>query len=159
MDSSYVMGGSSGGIIALYMATLEPQMTKNIIVMAGQTYFSAKTRNAITSFGAGTENSQRLDASVKTHGKVKGPLLLRQFWNFRKLYGDPSFTPDVLSTIKARTLIIHGDNDPIVPVANAIEMYQYISRAYLWIVPNGRHDFIFDPANYVDFQRRVLEFA
>ncbi len=158
MDSAYVMGGSSGGIITLYMATLEPELTKKIIVMAGQTYFSTKTRDAITSFGRGTENPKRLEASIKTHGKIKGILLQRQFWNFRKLYGDPSFTPDLLSTIKARTLIIHGDNDPIAPVTNALEMYQYIPKANLWIVPNGRHEFFFDPANYTDFERRVLEF-
>jgi pimeloyl-ACP methyl ester carboxylesterase len=158
IDSAYVMGGSSGGIITLYMATLEPALTKKIIVMAGQTNFSEKTRNAITSFGPGIENPRQLEASIKTHGKFKGPLLLRQFWNFRKLYGDPSFTSDLLSTIKARTLIIHGDNDPIAPVKNALEMYQYIPNANLWIVPNGGHGFLFDPVNHPDFQRRILEF-
>jgi len=95
---------------------------------------------------------------ISTHGKVKGTLILRQYWNFRKLYGDPAFTQDVLATIKAKTLIIHGDNDPVAPVSNAWEMYQYIPKANLWIVPNGGHGFVFDPANNTDFIRRVLEF-
>jgi len=158
IDSSYVIGGSSGGMITLYMATLRTDLAKKIIVVAGQVYFSSTTRNLITSIGPGTEDPKRLEPIVKTHGKVKGPLLLRQFWNFRKLYGDPAFTPDVLSTIKAKTLIIHGDNDPIAPVTNAWEMYQNIPNVNLWIVPNGGHGFIFDSANDADFIRRVLEF-
>ena len=115
LDSAYVIGGSSGGMIALYMATIEPGLTRSLVVIAGQTYYSRQTRNLISSLGPGTENPTKLEASVKNHGKLKGTLLERQFWNFRKLYGDPSFTPDVLATIRARTLIIHGDNDPIAP--------------------------------------------
>jgi len=68
---------------------------------------------------------------IKTHGQEKGTILRMQFWNFRKLYGDPSFTPDILSTIAARTLIIHGDNDEAAPVSNAWEMYKNISNRYL----------------------------
>jgi len=37
-------------------------------------------------------------------------------------------------------------------------MYQYIPKATLWIVPNGGHGFVFNPANKTDFIRRVLEF-
>jgi pimeloyl-ACP methyl ester carboxylesterase len=92
------------------------------------------------------------------HGKEKGPLLLRQMYNFRKQYGDPSFTPDLLASIKARTLIIHGDNDPIAPVTNAWEMYRNIPKASLWIVPNGGHVPSAIAANRDDFIRRVLEF-
>ena len=158
IDSLYVMGGSSGGMITLYVATLRTNIAKRIIVLAGQVYFSSTTRNLITSMGPGTEDPKRMASLIKTHGKVKGTLLARQFWNFRKLYGDPAFTPDVLSTIKAKALIIHGDNDPIAPVENAWEMYQHIPKANLWIVPNGRHEFLFDPANNTDFTRRVLEF-
>ena len=99
-----------------------------------------------------------LESLVKRHGKQKGALIARQFWNFRKLYGDPSFTPDVLSTIKANTLIIHGDNDPIAPLTNAWEMFQNIPQAHLWIVPNGGHLPQVGPSNEEEFIRHVLEF-
>ena len=158
VDSAYILGGSSGGIISLYIATMDAVMVKKIIVIAGQIYFSSQTRNLITSIGPGTENPKRLEQSIKMHGKIKGPLIQRQFWNFRKLYGDPSFTPDVLSTITAKTLIIHGDNDPIAPVSNALEMFKHIPKVNLWIVPNGGHDFLFDPVNHPDFIRRVSDF-
>ena len=76
----------------------------------------------------------------------------------RNLYGDPSFTPDILAAITAKTLIIHGDNDVIAPVSNALEMYKSIPKANLWIVPNGGHLPHLNPSNHVDFIRRALEF-
>ena len=54
-----------------------------------------------------------------------------------------NFTPPYLSTITARTLIVHGDRDPLYPVNLALEMYAAIPRSYLWIVPNGGHGPIF----------------
>ena len=50
-----------------------------------------------------------------------------------------NFTPPYLSTIAARTLIVHGDRDPLYPVKLAVEMYTAISRSYLWVIPNGGH--------------------
>ncbi|MBA3283569.1 MAG: alpha/beta hydrolase [Nitrosopumilus sp.] len=154
IDSTHIMGTSSGGFISLYITTMRPQLAKKIVVIGGQVYYSATTRNVITSKGGPDTSSYR----IKTHGKEKAHLLARQFWNFRKLYGDPSFTPDVLTTIKAVTLIVHGDNDPIAPVSNALEMYKYIPKAYLWVVPNGGHVPTSIKKNEGDFIRRSLEF-
>jgi predicted esterase len=114
-----VIGASSGAAITLYIATLKTDLAKKIILISGQPYISSTTRNYITAKGPGTEDPKRLEYMIGTHGKVKGTLLLRQYWNFRKLYGDPAFTQDVLATIKAKTLIIHGDNDRVVPVSSA----------------------------------------
>lgn len=159
IDSVNIMGVSSGAFITLYIATITPGLTKKIIVIGGQVYYSNTTRKGITSLGGPEKNPVvTLENLIKTHGKQKGTLLARQFWNFRKLYGDPSFTPDVLSTIKASALIIHGDNDPTAPVTNAWEMYQNIPQAHLWVVPNGGHVPFLEPANQDDFIRRVLEF-
>ena len=158
IDSAYVMGISSGGFITLYMATIRPQLTKKIIVIGGQVYYSTKTRDFIESLGPDIENQGQMESIIKRHGKQKGTLIARQFWNFRKLYGDPSFTPDVLSTVKARALIIHGDNDPIAPVTNGWEMYQNIPGANLWVVPNGGHVPNAIPGNQDDFLRRALAF-
>jgi pimeloyl-ACP methyl ester carboxylesterase len=159
IDSVNVLGHSSGGFITLYMATLRPELIKRIIVVDGQVYYSKTTRSVITSLGGPEKNPVlRLDTLIKIHGKQKGILIGKQFWNFRKLYGDPSFTPDVLSTITAKAFIIHGDNDPVAPVTNAWEMYQNIPQAHLWIVPNGGHVPQIGARNQEEFIRRVQEF-
>jgi pimeloyl-ACP methyl ester carboxylesterase len=54
-------------------------------------------------------------------------------------YDDMNFTRPYLSTITARTLIIHGDRDRFFPVEIPVEMYQSIPNSALWIIPNGGH--------------------
>ena len=62
---------------------------------------------------------------------------------FKDSYDDMNSTPPYLATITARTLLVHGDRDPLYPVEIALELYTAIPRSYLWIVPNGRHGPIF----------------
>lgn len=50
-----------------------------------------------------------------------------------------NFTPPLLSTIQARTLIVQGDRDPLYPVEISVEMAKAIPNASLWIVPNSGH--------------------
>jgi pimeloyl-ACP methyl ester carboxylesterase len=64
---------------------------------------------------------------------------MTQFSGFQDSYNDMNFTPPLLSTIKARTLIVHGDRDAFFPVSIPVEQYEAIPNSYLWIVPNGRH--------------------
>jgi pimeloyl-ACP methyl ester carboxylesterase len=56
-----------------------------------------------------------------------------------------SFTPPLLATITAKTLIVHGDRDPLYPVELALEMYRAIPQSALWVVPNGGHGPVFGP--------------
>jgi pimeloyl-ACP methyl ester carboxylesterase len=77
------------------------------------------------------------------HGDEQIRAIWRQANGFKDSYDDMNFTPPYLSTITARTLIVHGDRDPLYPVALAIEMYSAIPRSYLWVVPNGGHGPIF----------------
>ncbi len=158
LDSVDIIGPSSPSAIALYIATIRPALVKNLIIIGGQAYFSTQTRKVIASWGPGFEDQSWLSESIKTHGKEKGLQLLKQLWNFRNGYGNPALTPDLLSTITARTLIIHGDNDDIIPLSQAFDMFNSINKRYFWVVLNGGHLPYTDPANQSDFLRRVIEF-
>lgn len=77
---------------------------------------------------------------AKIHGPEKQMYLAKAFWEGRRLSdGDPSFTPDKLNAIKAKWLVVNGDNDEPVPIQLALEMHQDITNSRLWIVPNGGH--------------------
>jgi pimeloyl-ACP methyl ester carboxylesterase len=65
-----------------------------------------------------------------------------------------NFTPPYLATIKARTLIVHGDRDPLYPTNIPLEMHAAIPRSHLWIVPNGGHGPIWG-----DMSHRFVETA
>ncbi|HTE29692.1 MAG TPA: alpha/beta hydrolase [Chryseolinea sp.] len=150
------IGHSSGGIVILYAATMEPDRFEAIVPVSAQLYYSVQTREFIK-MNAKPESYYQFNEMEKQHGKIKGQFLARQFYHFHELYGDPSITPDQLATIIAKTLIVHGDND-FVPVSQAWGMFQNIPNAHLWVVPNGWHLPLVGEQNVIDFTRRTLEF-
>jgi pimeloyl-ACP methyl ester carboxylesterase len=58
---------------------------------------------------------------------------------FADSYDDLNFTPELLATIQARTLIVQGDRDPLYPIDLSIEMSRAIPNSSLWVVPGGGH--------------------
>jgi pimeloyl-ACP methyl ester carboxylesterase len=155
IDTAYFWGASSGGTICLEIATLKPELTKKIIVLGAQIYYSQQTRNWIEKRGQVKPDEE----SIKSHGLKKAEILEKQFYRYKSLYGELSLTPDILATITAKTLIINGDNDKPAPfISNALQMYQSIPNAHLWIVPNGGHLPHLDKENNADFLRRVTDF-
>jgi pimeloyl-ACP methyl ester carboxylesterase len=49
-----------------------------------------------------------------------------------------------LRRIPQPTLVLHGDDDPLVPVLNARYMAKMIKRGRLHVVPGGGHLFLLD---------------
>ena len=72
-------------------------------------------------------------------------------------YDDMNFTPPSLSRIKASTLIIYGDRDPLYPVEMAMEIYRAIPRPALSILPNAGHGPVFFDAA-AQFAQAALAF-
>ena len=129
------IGASSGGTTLLHLNTMQPERFKSVITIGGHIYYSKYARAWIT--GKGLDSVMEM---TKYHGPEKQVYLAKAFWGNRKLSdGDPSFTPDKLNTIKAKWLVVNGDNDEPVPIQLALEMHQSIPQSRLWIVPNGGH--------------------
>ena len=152
------IGGSSGGMTLLHLNIMQPDRFKSVIAIGAQIYFSKYTREWLTKRGPDSANVKTMEWPTEQHGAEKAMLLARQFWHNLQLYGDPSFTPDILSTIKAKWLVVQGDNDEAVPLQQALEMHQYIPNSRLWIVPNGGHLPHLEPAYQAEFLRVSLEF-
>ena len=108
-----------------------------------------------------TQQPQRIEAMVHVSGTPRFPeqarALMRQMADapstdskfarycraFADDYEDMNFTAASLETITARTLIVHGDRDPLYPVELAVELLRGIPNAALWVIPNGGHGPIF----------------
>lgn len=69
---------------------------------------------------------------------------------------DMNFTEQDLARIRARTLIVHGDNDRFFPVDIPQAMYRAIPNSELWLISGGDHAVIFDPA--IGFAEKALGF-
>src|SRR5438552_8952772 len=92
-----------------------------------------------------SEAERRAMHQRHVHGEDQIRALFAQARGFAVNHHDVNFTPAVLSTITAETLIVFGDRDFLYPVSMALDLYSAIPHAYLWVVPNGGHGPIFGP--------------
>ena len=139
------IGLSLGAKTLLHMATQQPDRVEAMVMVSATSYFPEQARSIMRE----VTPENRTDAEWEQmrqwhkHGDEQIKRLWRQVNAFKDSYDDMNFTPPYLSTITARTLIVHGDRDPLYPVNLAMEMYAAIPRSYLWIIPNGGHGPIF----------------
>ena len=155
IDKAKAIGHSSGGITILYAATMAPEKFDAIIPVSAQSFYSEPVRDWIKSrIWEKYFNHEELD---KLHGPEKAKILKRQFFGFGTLAGDPWIPKEELVKIKARTLIVHGDDD-FIPVSHAWDIYQNIPGARIWISPNTGHMPHYGKENGLDFIRRTLDF-
>jgi len=145
IDRFKAIGMSLGAKTLLHIATQQPNRLQAMVLVSGTPYFTEQARTIMRT----VTPENRTDAEWKQmrewhkHGDEQIRKLWKQMNAFSNSYDDMNFTPPYLSTIKARTLIVHGDRDPLYPVNVAMEMYAAIPNSALWVVPNGGHGPIF----------------
>lgn len=154
------IGVSSGAMTLLHMATQQPLRVDAMILVSGTTYFPAEARRIMRRFA--TPDSipapvKQLYAECATRGATQVGELLAQFSAFKDSYDDMNFTPPLLGTIQARTLVVHGDRDPFFPVAIPVELYRSIPRAALWVVPTTGHEFPRSKTAFLDAALNFLQ--
>jgi pimeloyl-ACP methyl ester carboxylesterase len=158
IDKFKAMGISTGGMTLLHMATQQPTRVEAMVLIGATIYYPEQARELMRqcTLESLTPEEYARRREVHVHGDEQIRALQQQFYEFKDSYEDMNFTSPLLSTITAKTFIVHGDRDAFFPVAIPVEMYQSIPNAFLWIVPNGGHVPIFDPA--VPFLERAIEF-
>ncbi len=158
IDKFSGIGFSAGGDTLLHTATQQRSRVQNMVVVAGSSYFPQECRAIMREL---TPDSPAWDWDVLRQRHVYGDEqirdLLTQFHNFKDSYDDMNLTQSDLSTITARTLIVHGDRDPFFPVSIPVEMYAAIPDSSLWIIPNGDHVELLTNLE-TEFSRTVLKF-
>ena len=150
------VGLSFGAKTLLHIATQQPSRVEGMVLVSATPYFPEQARSIMRQFTA--ENRSEAEWQQMRQWHKHGDEQIRKLWThinaLKDSYDDMNFTPPYLSTIEARTLIVHGDRDPLYPVNLAMEMYAAIPRAYLWVIPNGGHGPIFG-----DMAERFVETA
>lgn len=139
------IGLSMGAKTLLHMATQQPDRIESMVLVSGTPYFPPQARIIMSKVIPENQPEEEWQRMRQWH--PRGDEQIRAIWiqsnAFKDSYDDMNFTPPYLSTIAARTLIVHGDRDPLYPVNLAIEMYTSIPDSNLWVVPNGGHGPIF----------------
>ncbi|HKV38738.1 MAG TPA: alpha/beta hydrolase [Blastocatellia bacterium] len=139
------MGLSFGAKTLLHMATQQPNRVEAMVLVSATPYFPEQARAIMRGLTAEMHSAEEWQQMRQWH--KHGDEQIRALWKWanslKDSYDDMNFTPPYLSTITARTLIVHGDRDPLYPVDLALEMYSAIPHSQLWVIPNGGHGPIF----------------
>lgn len=140
VDACKGLGMSCGGNVLLHMATMQPERIKAMVLVSATPYFPAQARPIMRQYRDSLPE-QQWEILRRRHpgGDAQIQALLASTQAFADSYDDLSFTPPHLSTIRARTLIVQGDRDPLYPVDLSVEMAKAIPLSSLWIVPNSGH--------------------
>ena len=134
------LGISAGSNVLLHLASRQPERVKAMVLVSATSYFPPQAR-AIMRLYPKSLSEKEWEALRRKHpgGDEQIKALLASTAAFANSYDDMNFTAPYLSTIRARTLIVQGDRDPLYPVEISVEMARAIPNSSLWVIPGGGH--------------------
>jgi pimeloyl-ACP methyl ester carboxylesterase len=152
------VGISCGGNVLLHMATRQPHRVNAMVLVSATPYFPPQARALMRQYAANLPQAE-WERLRHRHpgGDPQIQALLASTTAFADSYDDLNFTPPLLSTISARTLIIQGDRDPLYPVELSVEMARAIPHSSLWIIPNAGHGPVLGE-RWLEFQKAASGF-
>jgi poly(3-hydroxyalkanoate) depolymerase len=163
-DTIDVLGYSFGGIVAQELALRTPRRVERLVlcatspglgsvppspvaamlVLSPARYFSRSAAERILPVIAGgrtRRDGRALEAGLAE--RLINPPSTRGY--FDQLYAVTGWSSlSWLRQLDHETLIVHGDDDPLVPIANARRMAAMMPRASLTVVRGGGHLFLLD---------------
>jgi len=139
------IGMSLGAKTLLHMATQQPARPRAQVLVSATPYFPAEARAIMrqASLESTPEAERQALRARHAHGDEQIQALFAIARGFADSHADMCFTPPLLSTIAARTLIVHGDHDPLYPVELALALYRSIPNSALCVLPRSGHGPIF----------------
>jgi pimeloyl-ACP methyl ester carboxylesterase len=150
VPSAKAIGMSMGAKTLLHVATARPNVVSAMVLVSATPYFPPSLRTAAAQFTQDaldrlTDAERAALRARHVHGDAQIASLYEMTRGFATSYDDLAFTPPQLGTISARTLIVHGDRDPLYPVELGVDLYRSIPHSALWVVPYGTHGPVFGP--------------
>ena len=166
IDRAHVVGASMGGMIAQHMAFSHPERVlslTSIMSTTGNRKLPGGTKEAISALTrrpASMDEDVLVEHGVKVAGAIGSPayrpdpdavrersraLIRRSFYpagmprQFAAIVADGD-RRERLRSVKAPTLVIHGEADPLVPVEGGKDTARHIDGAQLKTIPGMGHD-------------------
>jgi pimeloyl-ACP methyl ester carboxylesterase len=154
------IGLSMGGNTLLHLATREPKRISAMVVVSSTMYFPERARAIMRSTTVDSRSPAEWEEmrGRHAHGDEQIRSLWRELARWAVSHDDMTFTPPLLATIEARTLLVYGDRDPLYPVDMALDMHRAIPGAVLAVVPNGCHLPVFADHQRSHFVMTALAF-
>jgi pimeloyl-ACP methyl ester carboxylesterase len=140
------VGHSSGGMILLHMALLEPGRLQNMVLVSSGPRMPEDARTMGRQMLFEALPQQMLEVLRQWHpgGDRQIRWLLDQMRRMSDDADEMNLGANELGRISTRTLVVHPDTDQSLPIELAVEMRQHIPNSSLLVVPDSRHEFIVD---------------
>jgi len=131
------IGLSYGGLTLLQLASMHPERLESMILIgASHSYDGGKNKDLDNTFSYENLPDSFVEELKATHHQ--GESQIRALFNPDLNY-QINLSIEDLNSIKAKTLIIHGDRDEILGITPAITLHENLPNSELWIVPNNGH--------------------
>ncbi|MER3420919.1 MAG: hypothetical protein C4290_10520 [Chloroflexota bacterium] len=157
---AHVLGWSDGAIVALILAVEHPELVRTLIVVSGEARILPQEREGwslLVDTSGWSEGARR--RFIEEQGTQNWPgifdRLLAGYYAVLEQRGGEIISGR-LHEIRRPTLIVHGEDDPIVPVVHAYEMAQRIPGAWLSVYARCGH--VPHREREEDVRERVLSF-
>ena len=166
IDRAHMVGGSMGGMIAQVIAATYPQRTRSLVSImstSGRPGLPLGKPEALAMLSAqpeGTEREQLIAHGIKLRTVISGPgyptepaamrALVER--NIDRRYYPPGAARqylaimasgprvDLLKTVKVPTLVLHGEDDPLLPVECGRDVAVLVPGAKIETFPGWGHD-------------------
>ncbi len=149
IDSAYVIGWSDGGINALLLAMRHPQKVIKLVSTGANLWPDS------TAFAAGVWKSEK-EQYDSSYNKQRSTQKEKTDWKIFMLdWNQPNIALNDLKVIRCPSLIVCGDHD-LISIEHTTLIYQSITKAYLWVVPNSPHATLVEHAD--EFNKKADEF-
>lgn len=166
----HLLGCSDGSVVALNVALLRPDLVRRLVLVAGVFHREGWTRNPEVSDDGGLNDGGDADSGAAAEEPL--PEFFRAAYaelspdggdhfdvvmaKLNQMHAtEPRFTTADLAQIRARTLVMIGDDDEV-SLEHAIAMYRALPTAELAVVPGTSHGLLVEKPDLCN--RLILEF-
>lgn len=165
IEQAHLLGSSMGGATALWIARHHPARVARLILFR-TSYRSTPALYAEVQRMAEPAlwREWRLDRQLsEQHAPQGGPeawieVTRKVARAFDPAHSEHAHTLEALATLPQRTLLITGDRDPVVPLADMVALYQTIPDAALWVLPHATHFMGTEGWRRAAFEQEILRF-
>jgi pimeloyl-ACP methyl ester carboxylesterase len=153
------VGLSGGALTLLRTALLSPGAITSMILVSACDGFPEEARSFMAAYASDEAERAALPELRTRHarGDAQIAALFDAARQFARGEDDTHVSAAELASIRARTLIVTGDRDPLYPLDVALRLFRTLPNAALWVMPDAAHTPVFG-ASGEEFVARARRF-